>query len=90
MEELGRAKEYYKGQLLFALEDTMSRMLWLGEKVIAGEPDLDPASILAKVDSVKPADIVRVAERLFRDESLNLAVIGPIKDDRRIREALHF
>jgi predicted Zn-dependent peptidase len=35
-EELRRAKEYYKGQLLFALEDTMSHMLWLGEKVVSG------------------------------------------------------
>ena len=34
IEELDRAKEFYKGQLLFTMEDTMSHMLWLGEKII--------------------------------------------------------
>jgi predicted Zn-dependent peptidase len=89
-EELGRAKEYYKGQLLFALEDTMSRMLWLGEKAIAGEKDLDPKSILAKVDAVRVEDIMRVAVEIFKDKHLNLAVIGPIKQDSGLKEALHF
>jgi predicted Zn-dependent peptidase len=89
-EELKRAKEYYKGQLLFALEDTMSRMLWLGEKVLAGEEELDPAAILSKVDKVRPEDVVRVAASIFRDEHLNLAVIGPVKNEKDIREALRF
>ncbi len=89
-EELRRAKEYYKGQLLFAMEDTMSRMLWLGEKVIAGEKDLEPKSILAKVDAVKVEDIMRVAGDVFKDKHLNLAVIGPIKQDSGLMEALHF
>lgn len=88
--ELQRAKEYYKGQLLFALEDTMSRMLWVGEKVIAGETDLEPKSILAKVDAVQVGDIMRVADGVFKDEHLNLAVIGPIKQDSNLKEALHF
>lgn len=89
-EELRRAKEYYKGQLLFALEDTMSRMLWLGEKVIAGEKDLEPKSILSKVDAVRVEDIMRVAGDIFKDKHLNLAVIGPIKQDSNLKEALHF
>lgn len=89
-DELRRAKEYYKGQLLFALEDTMNRMLWLGEKVIAGEKDLDPGALIGRVETVSPEDIMRVAGGLFKDASLNLAVIGPMKDDAALREALHF
>jgi predicted Zn-dependent peptidase len=88
--ELQRAKEYYKGQLLFALEDTMSRMLWCGERVIAGEKDLEPKSILAKVDAVQTEDIMRVANGIFKDANLNLAIIGPIKQDSSLKEALHF
>ena len=89
-EELQRAKEYYKGQLLFALEDTMSRMLWLGEKAIAQEEPLDPKSILAKVDTVSTEDVMRLAGTIFKDAHLNLAVIGPIKQDSNLMEALHF
>ncbi len=89
-EELGRAKEYYKGQLLFALEDTMSHMLWLGEKVVSGEKDLTPEPILKKIEAVKPEDIMRVSEGLFKSANINLAVIGPEIDQARVKEALHF
>ena len=89
-EELGRAKEDYKGQLLFALEDTMSHMLWLGEKVVSGEKDLTPEPILKKIEAVKPEDIMRVSEGLFKSANINLAVIGPEIDQARVKEALHF
>jgi predicted Zn-dependent peptidase len=89
-DELARAKEYYKGQLLFALEDTMSHMLWLGEKVISGEKDISVKDILAKIDSVTPADIIRVSGELFKSENLNLAVIGPVSDAKKVTEALRF
>jgi len=90
-EEMRRAKEYYKGQLLFALEDTMSHMLWLGEKVISGEKDVNVKNILEKIDSVTPDDIIRVSKALFTDDNLSLAIIGPLKDDeKKIKEALHF
>ncbi len=88
-EELRRAKEYYRGQLLFALEDTMSHMLWLGEKVICGEKDFGVRSILDHVESVSAEDMMRVANDIFRDANLNLAVISPLKDDKIISEALH-
>lgn len=88
--ELRRAKEYYRGQLLFALEDTMSHMLWLGEKVVAGEKDLTARPILEKVEAVSSEDIMRVSKGLFKDNNLNLAIIGPSGDERQIKEALHF
>lgn len=87
--ELGRAKEYYRGQLLFALEDTMSHMLWLGEKTIIGEKNFSINKILKKIDAVSPADIMRVSKDIFKEGSLNLAIIGPIKEEGRLKEALH-
>lgn len=88
-DELKRAKEYYKGQLLFALEDTMSHMLWLGEKIISGERDFSVKGILDSIDKVKPDDLMRVASSVFADRNLNLAVIGPIKKDLNIKDVLH-
>lgn len=88
-EELERAKEFYKGQLLFTMEDTMSLMLWLGEKVVAGERDLDPKSIISKVESITCDDLMRVASDIFNDNNINLAVIGPVKDEKRLKETLH-
>ena len=86
-DELSRAKEYYRGQLLFALEDTMSHMLWLGEKVIAGEKDFEVKQILERMEKVRAEDIMRVAAGIFTNNNLNLSVISPLKDDSSIREA---
>ena len=87
--ELERAKEFYKGQLLFTMEDTMSLMLWLGEKIAAGEEECNPKNIIDKIESVTRDDIIRVASNIFRDDNLNLAVIGPVKDDKGLKEVLH-
>lgn len=87
--EMVRAKEYYKGQLLFALEDTASHMLWLGEKLVSGEKDFSPKTILEKVDAVTAEDLMKMANNMFRDDNLNLAVIGPLKGDQEVRGVLH-
>jgi predicted Zn-dependent peptidase len=88
MEELKRAKEYYKGQLLFALEDTMSHMLWLGEKIISNEKDFSVKTVLDRIDAVTPEDLMRLANDMLKNSNLNLAVIGPIKDDKEMRKVL--
>jgi len=87
-EELDRAKEFCKGQLLFTMEDTMSHMLWLGEKIASGEKELDIKRIMDRVSSVNKDDILRVAGSIFKDESMNLAVIGPVKDENRLKGVL--
>lgn len=86
--ELKRAKEYYKGQLLFALEDTASHMLWLGEKLVSGEKDFSVKTILDKIDAVTAEDLMRMGNKMFRDDNLNLSIIGPLKDAREARKAL--
>ena len=76
-DELRRAKEYYKGQLLLALEDTGSRMLWLGDKLMTKEGIQSTKSILNNIESIKTEDIRRVANRIFITKRMNLAAIGP-------------
>jgi len=87
-DELERAKEFYRGQLLFTMEDTMSNMLWLGEKVAAGEKEFDPQMIIKSVEAVTKDDVMRVASGIFRDDNLNLAVIGPVKDEAGLKGVL--
>lgn len=88
-EELERAKEFYKGQLLFTLEDTMSLMLWLGEKVAAKEQQIDAKNIIKSIEDVTEEDLMRVASDIFSNDNMNLAVIGPVKDENKLKEALH-
>lgn len=83
--ELKRAKEFFKVQLLLALEDTLEHMLWLGENILSLDRVPDKNEVIKKVDSVTSGDLQRVAETVFRNKNINLAVIGPEKDSEKAK-----
>jgi predicted Zn-dependent peptidase len=78
--ELRRAKDYYAGQLLMALEDTMEHMLWLGEQVAAVGRAWRPETLLSHVERVTARDIRAIARHLFVTPRMHLAIVGPIAD----------
>ena len=77
-DEFGRAKEYYTGQLLMSLEDTLDHMLWVGEQEIALKRIKSQRDILKEVNKVTIEDLKRVAKDIFRNNKLSLAVVGPL------------
>ncbi len=81
--ELKRAKEFFKVQLLLALEDTLDHMLWLGAHAISTGNPPDKDKIVEKIESITTGDLRRVASSIFKSKGLNLAIIGPIKDKLR-------
>jgi predicted Zn-dependent peptidase len=81
--ELRRAKEFYTGQMLMALEDTADHMLWMGEQIILLDKIIPSEEVLGEIEKVTPDDISRAANKFFRSEKLNLAVIGPVKDSQK-------
>ncbi|HEX6543234.1 MAG TPA: pitrilysin family protein [Ktedonobacterales bacterium] len=76
-EELQRAKEYTRGRITLSQENTGAVSGWYGaQELELGEiRELDEE--LEHYDAVTREDIQRVAERIFREESLRLAMIGP-------------
>lgn len=89
-EELNRAKEYYIGQLMLALEDTTSHMLWMGEKFVSLNRFFRPEEIIRQVKAVEAGDVERIANRILQSPNLNLALVGPLKDKdkKRIKKGL--
>lgn len=87
--ELRRVKEYTKGRMALRLEDTHSVASWLGgqEALLREVRELDET--LARIEAVTIADVQRLARRLFADEWLRLAVIGPQKDAKALERLLH-
>lgn len=81
--ELRRAKEFFKVQLLMALEDTVDHMLWLGEHATSLNKLPDRKEIIKKVEAVTSDDIKRVAQGIFKSSGLNIAAIGEFKDKER-------
>ncbi|MFH1594483.1 MAG: pitrilysin family protein [Candidatus Omnitrophota bacterium] len=78
-DELYRAKEYCRGQLLLALEDTGTRMLWLGEKILQRGKAPSVKEIFMGIDKVSIEDIRGTAKLIFNKRNLNFATIGPAK-----------
>ena len=77
--EFDAAVEYLNGQTLFAMEDTVEHMCWMGEcEMLLGR--VEPVErILSQVKQVKRKDITETARRILRSQRLSLAVIGPVK-----------
>jgi predicted Zn-dependent peptidase len=77
-EELQRIKDYTRGRFVIGLEDTYSVATWAGNQRALRGTIRSVEEILAQIKQVTPADLRRVAQRIFREESLCLAAIGPL------------
>lgn len=89
-DEFKRAKEFYLGQLTLALEDTMDHMLWLGETTASLDKTYTLEDVIKEVAKTKIEHLREVANMLFSEASLNLALIGPLEAKKeRIRTSLH-
>lgn len=79
-DEFRRAKEFYVGQLQLVLEDTLDQMLWMGESSVTLDKTYTLEQIIREIKKVKLEDLQEVAKIIFREDNLNLALIGPLKD----------
>lgn len=85
--ELRRAKDYYAGQLIMGLEDTMDHMLWMGEQAMTVGRVAQPEWLLQHLAKVTEADVQRIARRLFSASNLHLVVGGPVAETESSRLA---
>jgi len=77
-DEFKRAKDFYLGHLEMALEDTMDNMLWIGESTITLDKTYALEEVIKEVNKVERKDLLKTANDIFNNKSLNLALIGPI------------
>ena len=76
-EELQRAKDISKANLVFGLESTASRMSQLARSELYFGRQIDLSEDLACLDSVNADDVQRVAADLFSKGDLAVTVLGP-------------
>lgn len=82
-DEFKRAQEYYMGQFLLGLEDTMDQMLWMGGGVISNDQVKSMADVIQRIKAVTRADIKRVAQEILNPKRLNVAIIGPMSEGQQ-------
>ena len=86
--ELQRAKDYVKGQTVIALESSSSVANFLAMQEIDNHKILTTDEKFAKIDSVSIEDIQRVANEIFVEKRLNMAIIGPFKSKESFAKIL--
>lgn len=80
--ELNKAKEYTKGRILLRMEDTFANAEWVGHQEVLDQEVLTVEQVIAKIDAVTVHDIKQIAQRILATEKLNLAVVGPFKQEK--------
>jgi len=88
--ELKKVKEKMISSLILELESSDSFAEYYGILDILGRPLLKPQEKIKKIKAITSQDIKRVANKIFVNKGLNLAIIGPIKDKKNLQSILHF
>lgn len=88
--ELEMVKEYHLGHLHMDLETSDARASYFGDQEITVGSLHSPEEYEKIIRKISPKDIQKVAKELFRNDNLNLAVVGDIKDERALRKILKF
>jgi predicted Zn-dependent peptidase len=86
--ELTRAKELSKGRLYLRFEDSQNVALWYGGQEILTRQILDIDDVISIVDAITIDELKEVAEEILTDNGLNLAVTGPAKKEKSLRQLL--
>jgi len=88
-DELHRAVEFIRGRLALSMEDSFAVAGWYARQELSERDVLSPEDVVARFESVRPADVQRLAQTLFCTERLNLAIVGPLNGNvDRFRKAM--
>jgi len=86
--ELKKAKSMIKGRLAIGLESSDDVAEWVAGQELLENKILTPEEYVAKIESVTAEQVQEVANELFTDDNLKLAMIGPHKDSAKFEKLL--
>ncbi len=86
--ELNKTKEFIKGRMALALENTRNVNEFFAQRILFLPKIETPEQVFAKIDKVTIDDVVRVAKDIINTKMTNLTVIGPYKNQARFERLL--
>ena len=88
--ELKKAKDYIKGSTLLGLESSDEVASFFGLQEVITKQILTVEQKFGMIDKVTLKDIAGVAQDIFQNKKLNLALIGPFKNKSELAKLLRF
>ena len=86
--ELKQAVDHIVGRTALSLENSSTIAEAYSEPILFEGKVLTPEEELAKIKAVTREDITAVAQEVFKEDRLNLALIGPFKDAESFKKLL--
>lgn len=86
--ELQKAKDYVKGRSVMGFEASDDVAMFFIDQEMHKEKILTPKEVFEKIDAVTAEDVLRVAQDIFKKEKLNLAIVGPHKNNKKIAKLM--
>jgi predicted Zn-dependent peptidase len=87
-EELTRAKDQLKGNILLALESSNSRMANLARQEMYFHEFFTVDEVIARIDAVDSAQVQAMAQRLFDPERIAVTLLGRLNGIKLSRARL--
>ncbi len=89
-EELSKVKEHIIGMMYLGLESSDDLAEYYGTQEVMRREMRTPKEREKIIRSVTADDVRKMARKIFVDKNLNLALIGPTKDDASLKALLKF
>lgn len=86
--ELQNAKDFIKGKSVMGFESSDEVAMFFVDQEAKKKKIMTLPEIFKNIDKVTENDILRVAKEIFQNKKLNLAVIGPHKDGKKLEKIL--
>ncbi|MGI8419330.1 MAG: M16 family metallopeptidase [Candidatus Levyibacteriota bacterium] len=87
-EELTKAKEFLKGHLVLDLEDSRSVAGFYAHQELLEDKIENPADVIAQIEKITKEDVEAVGKEFFKEQTLNLALIGNFTDGQKLESLL--
>ena len=87
--ELQKAKDYIKGKVALGLEDTHQKLDWVLDSFAVRERVKTPQEFFEQIDAVTAKDVQNIANEIFRNERMSLALVGPFKNQKEFAKELY-
>lgn len=89
-EEMQKVKQNLAGTMYLSLESSDSLAKFYGGQEIMNETIKTPEEMKAEIDSVTAEEVRALAQEIFIDQGLNLAIVGRFEDKAEFEEVLKF